>query len=254
MTQKRCGLVLLLCLLLGGCAAGELRDANDRLTSYYLAKQQARDAQDWRMLEASLASLQSLAEDAAGQARAAQNRLNAISLYRVAATAAWQAGDGTVVAYGREGQALCDDATFNQAPRDCGMLLVIPTLAGVDETTGRVNDLQAEVSSAGDAAGITLRQRAEQVYDDYLQALDGLLARRADIQSSDAHPGFKQQVDENIASLFCEQLDSSTRGLLVLTDSGREAELDAALNERGCRILGAGILRSSLRCFTASCD
>ncbi len=244
----------LLSTLLAGCPAVELRDANERLTSYYLAKQQSKAAGDWRMLEASVASLEALAEDAAGRARSGDNRLNRIALYRIAATAAWQAEVTDVVTYGREGQELCDEDTFNQAPRDCGMLMVIPTLAGVDETTRRLNDLQPAVDAAGDDVTDAMRAAAEKIYDDYVAALDVLLASRVNILASDAHPTFKEQLDNNIGSLFCGKLEGQVRGLVVNTDSARRDEVAEGLDERFCRIVRVGVPRATVRCVTRACD
>lgn len=244
----------LLFTLLAGCPAVELRDANEQLTSYYLAKQQSMEAGDWQMLETSVASLKALAKDAASRARSEDNRLNRIALYRIAATAAWQAEVTDVVAYGREGQELCDDDTFKQAPRDCGMLMVIPTLAGVDETTGRLDELQPAVNAAGDDVSDSMRAATEQIYDDYVAALDVLLASRVNILASDAHPLFKEQLDENIDKLFCNLLEGQVRGLAVVTESTRRDEIAEGLDERFCRIVRAGVPRATVDCVNLACN
>jgi len=112
--------IIVLALSLSGCTAFQLRDANQQLTSYYYAKQQATQSGDYLMKESVKSSLGSLATDAAEQAQKEKNVLNQIAFYRVASTAAWQAGNPNVVSYADAGKKLCTDENFNRAPRDCG--------------------------------------------------------------------------------------------------------------------------------------
>ena len=65
----RCLTIVVLVLSVAGCSAFQLRDANQQLTSYYYAKQQAIQDDDWRMLENVRSSLNTLAADAAKQAQ-----------------------------------------------------------------------------------------------------------------------------------------------------------------------------------------
>ena len=245
---------LLMGALCTGCAATELRDANERLTSYYVAKEQAETTSDWRMLESSVASLQALSVEATEIARNEADPLNKISFYRIAATAAWQADDPTVVAIGQEGQALCQGDDFDRAPRDCGMLLVIPTMAGVDETTQRLNDLQERVDAVSYVATPEDAAMAEQIYRDYDMALDTLLAQRSRIQASGAHPQFKDAVDTNIGILFCDNLKGKVLGVLGLVDSSRLTEARIEISARECDLARSGVPRDDLRCVTADCD
>ncbi len=93
------------------------------------------------------AALSALADEAAARgANTSNSQVNRISFYRVAATAAWQAGDVKVVTYANEGFSLCDSENYQKAPRDCGMLSVIPGFASVDELTKRIEEIRSRAS------------------------------------------------------------------------------------------------------------
>lgn len=137
------------CVSLVGCqTAMQLHEANEQLTSYYFAKSQA--AGDPAMAETATASLRDLGKTTAERARTEPDPLNKISFYRIAATAAWQAGDPDVIAYSTAGSDVCKEK-WSEAPRDCGMLLFIDDLAAVDETTAKFNALKAAVPTADGA-------------------------------------------------------------------------------------------------------
>ena len=251
--MRQISAVLTVAVVLSACAAGDIRDANDRLTDYYTAKMQAEASDDWRMLETSMASLSQLANEAASQAADEAKVLNKVSLYRIAATAAWQGNSAEVVDYGRAGQALCTDEVYAQVPRDCGMLMVIPTLAGVNAATGRLNRLQLELDQAAGNGTAEQGAEAEDIKNIYFESIDRLLNARSRIERSDAHPAFKAGVDDNIVRIQCRLLDGPARGVIVLT-SGSVEQFNDDLRARGCRMLEEGVAADGFSCAPQNCD
>ena len=207
--------IIVLVLTFAGCTTFQLRDANEQLTSYYYAKQQATHDADWRMLENVQLSLRTLAADAAEQAPKEKNVLNQIAFYRIATTAAWQAGDLNVVSYADDGSKLCTDENFSRAPRDCSMLLVMPIFAGVDETTERFNELQDEVTSASEGQKAKFAPDAQKVFNDYRTGLATILKLRPKLADSAAHPNFMMAVDQNTGELLCELIAKNGVGLIA---------------------------------------
>ena len=235
-------------LIITGCTAFQLRDANQQLTSYYYAKQQAARDADWRMLENVRSSLNTLAADAAEQAQKETNVINRIAFYRIAATAAWQSEEPDVVTYAEKGSALCNDGNFNRAPRDCSMLLVIPVFAGVDETTARFNQLQAEVTKAPADQRAQYEQDAQKVFDDYKDGLTTILVHRSKIADSAAHPDFIMAVDQNTGTLLCKLIEINAIGLIV-TAKGNMAEAEGEVDMLKKSALEAGLNRAYADCL-----
>ncbi len=211
---RRLALIVLV-LSFAGCTAFQLRDANEQLTTYYYGKQKAIQTDDWRMMENLSLSLRTLASDAAEQAQKEKTVLNQIAFYRIATTAAWQAGDLNVVSYADDGTKLCNDENFNRAPRDCGMLLVIPVFAGVDETTDRFNKLQAEVTKAAADQRASYAQDTQKVFADYRDSLVSILKLRPQIADSAAHSDFMMAVDQNSGKLLCKLIAKDAFGLIA---------------------------------------
>ena len=234
--------LIVLVLSFAGCTAFQLRDANEQLTTYYYAKQQATQTYDWRMIENVSLSLRTLASDAAEQAQKEKDVLNKIAFYRIATTAAWQAGDLNVVTYAYDGSKLCNDENFNRAPRDCGMLLVIPIFAGVDETTYKFNKLQAEVTEAPMDQRASYAQATEKVFADYRDGLVSILKVRSQIAHSAVHPDFMMAVDQNSGKLLCKLIAKDAFGLIATARGDvpkakceiyklKESAFDAGLNQ-----------------------
>ncbi len=143
--------------LLAGCkTAMQLHDANQQLTSAYSAKIQA--AGNPAMHETAIASLRDLGKASAARAVKAKDPLSKISFYRVAATAAWQAGDPAVLEYSDAGSKICE-THWSKAPRDCGMLTFVDDMAAVNETTTGFK--QADKSESSTA------KQAEEIYGKY---------------------------------------------------------------------------------------
>lgn len=241
--------VSLLVLMLSGCVALELRDANEQLTSYYNAKIAARQAKDFVMTDTALSQLKSLAQAAAAQAKEESDPLNRIAYYRIAATAAWQAGDPAVAEYGLAGQALCHQGDPARAPRDCGMLMVIPSLASVDEQTPRLNQLQARISEPSWRDNAEDRAAAEKIFGALRDAFDNLARQRPTLRDSAVHPTFMQGLDSNLGILLCDHLDSSVRGVLGIVNSPRLPELARSVHDMECTLLKQGVDQRNASCI-----
>ena len=176
-------------VFVGGCAALDLRQANYELADLYWAKSEAVNGGHWEQEVTVNAALSALANEAAAQAANPSNsQADRISFYRIAATAAWQAGDAKVVTYANEGFSLCNPENYRKAPRDCGMLSVIPGFASVDELTKRIEDIRSRI--------------------------DSLLLNRNTIRQSSAHPKLAEEIDKQAGTILCIHL-LNAGGLIV---------------------------------------
>lgn len=247
----RCLAIIFLVLSFAGCTSFELRDANQQLTSYYYAKQQAFQDDDWRMLENVRSSLKTLASDAAQQAQKEKNVLNQIAFYRIATTAAWQAEDLSVVSYADDGSKLCAGGNFDRAPRDCGMLLVIPVFAGVDETTDRFNQLQDKVLAARSDELASYATDTQKVFNAYKDGLVKILELRPKLAGSMAHPDFIKAVDENSGMLLCTHIETQAFGLITtVNEKLSQAKCEIYMLKKSA--FKAGLKQSYAKCLPGS--
>jgi hypothetical protein len=231
------------------CTTFQLRDANEQLISYYYAKQQAEKNNDWRMLEGTIASLSKLAADAANQAvKEGDNVLNQIAFYRIATTAAWQAGETNVFTYADEGQKLCTDNNFKRAPRDCSMLIVFPIFAAVDETTKKFEKLHDKVIGTPADQRKSHAKGSEKILEDYQGALISILKQRPRLAINEAHPDFLKALDRNTVNLLCELMGFNAVGLIATT-KGNVNNAKCELYELKKRAFHAGINQSSASCL-----
>lgn len=234
---------------LTACTAFQLRDANQQLTSYYYAKQQAEKNKDWRMIEGTNASLSKLAEDAAKQAEKEKSDvLNRIAFYRIAATAAWQAGETNVLTYADKGQKLCTDENFKRAPRDCSMLIVFPLFASVDETTRKFEALQEKVEITPAGQKKSHAKAAQQIFDDYRSALISILEQRPRLAKNETHPDFLSALDQNAGDLLCKLIGFNSVGLIA-TVEGDVNNAKCELFEIKKSAFDAGLDQDSASCL-----
>lgn len=206
-------------VLLDGCVTLDLRQANHELADLYRAKSEAINSKQWEQEVTVNAALSALADEAAAQgADKSNSEINRISFYRIAATAAWQAGDVKVVRYASEGLSLCKQENYLKAPRDCGMLSVIPDFASVDELNKRIEDIQSRV---GSVPNLPTEQEVIQLFDDIKTRINSLLAKRDPIKKSSAHPDLIQGIDKRTGSIFCSHL--RTTETLIARIAGDES-------------------------------
>jgi hypothetical protein len=244
--------LILVVVGLTGCTVFQLRDANEQLTSYYYAKQQAENNNDWRMLEGTIASLSQLAADAAKQAeKEKDNVLNQIAFYRIATTAAWQAGETNVLTYAGEGQKLCTDDNFKRAPRDCSMLIVFPIFAAVDETTKKFESLHAKVIATPAEQRKSYAKATEKIFEDYQGALLSILKQRPRLAKNEVHTDFLKALDRNTGSLLCKLIGFNAVGLIA-TAKGNVNNAKCELYELRKRAFSAGLNQSSANCLPQS--
>ncbi len=248
-------LVALISAVLGlaGCTALQLRDANSQLTTYYYAKQEAVKNGDFEMIASAFSSLSTLAAGAAEQAKKEKNVMNQISFYRIAATAAWQAEDKRALEYGTDGQKLCNEGeNFQNTPRDCGMLAVIPTLASIDETTKRLDALKEKTEPFDYEASSPDAAEAEAIFSNYVEALNRLVKTRPNLHDKGAHPDFLKAVDTNLVKLVCENMVTAN-GLVALTESNTIAESRATTGDADCLLIKSGVDPAMIGCKAGEC-
>lgn len=200
-------------VLLNGCVALNLREANHELANLYVAKSEAINNKQWEQEVTVNAALAALAEEAAAQgADKSLSTLNRISFYRIASTAAWQAGEADVVAYATEGFSLCSQENYAKVPRDCGMLSVIPDFASVDDLTKRLDDAQQRLASSGPNS--PTEEEIVQLSNDIRDRIHSLLTKREPIQKSSAHPRLREGIDERTGTILCSHLHTAD-GLII---------------------------------------
>ncbi len=250
--QIVCRLALVvLALIFAGCTAFQLRDANEQLTSYYYVKQQAAQNADYFMQESVKSSLRNLAADSAEQAQKEKNVLNRIAFYRNRSTAAWQTGEANGVSCVAEGSKLCSDGNLDRVPRDCGMLLVIPFFAGVDETTEKFDRLQAEVTAAPADTRPSYAPETQKVFGDYRDGLVSILKLRPEIANSAAHPNLLKAVDQNSGTLLCTLIETNALGLIA-TAEGNFAKAECEVYKLKKSAFDAGLNKSYAECLPES--
>lgn len=139
---------LVFALLVAGCAGPRISDLNGELIQ--LQQQKATLEREAPRRDETVIRLTQISEqfervgDAGyAQARQAADLKAKISNYRIAATADWQRGNERALVVAQEGIQLCNTRNgFEVAPRDCAILLVIPSLM--------INDLMVlKVSQGG---------------------------------------------------------------------------------------------------------
>jgi hypothetical protein len=215
MRKENAGLILLVIgigLLLAGCATLDLRQANHDLASLCSAKMEAVNNHQAEQEVTVNAALSSLADEAAAQGSSTTNaEVNRIAFYRIAATAAWQAGDAKVVAYAQHGYSLCTGENRRKVPRDCGMLSVIPDFASIDELTQKLDDVTRRASGAGQPG---IEKEVVRLADDLTSRIESLLRNRVAIEQSSAHPKLVEAVDRRIGTVLCTHL-LMARGLIL---------------------------------------
>jgi hypothetical protein len=206
--RKAIFLVLLgIGVLLDGCVTLDLRQANHELADLYRAKSEAINSKQWEQEVTVNAALSALADETATQgADKSNSEINRISFYRIAATAAWQAGEAKVVRYADEGLSLCTPENYRKAPRDCGMLSVIPGFASVDELTKRIDDIQSRIKGGPNPP---TEQEVVQLFDELKSRIDRLLSSRNSLKQSNAHPKLMEEIDKQTATILCSHLQTT---------------------------------------------
>jgi len=208
-------------LILAACAPVTNLQMNDELTSLYSAQLGARSSDDIIIQQSIIEAFASLAGRAAMAAGKASTPEDAVSYYRIAATAAWQGGLNTVRDLSDSGWDICQRPDFDEKRRDCVMLLVIPDLAATDELTGKL-DMEGSAATAErrKPAGEQSAALLDGIGDRTSVLLRGLEARfdvlddaRSRFPPGSVPPALLDQVHRNQDFIYCRVRD----GLGVLT-------------------------------------
>lgn len=199
-------------LLISGCTALELREANQDLTDLYRAKTEAVRTSQWQQEISADAGLSALAKEAAAEgAKSSNSDLNRIAYYRIAATAAWQAEDPDVLAYADSGMALCTTENSPKVPRDCAMLSVIPGFASVDELTKKIDDINKRINAPNKPS---TEQEVADVLTNISWRVEALLRNRDKIKQSNTNPKLIAEIDRQLGDILCLHYNS-LRGLAI---------------------------------------
>ncbi|MEJ2308454.1 MAG: hypothetical protein P8Z78_03935 [Gammaproteobacteria bacterium] len=253
--------VFCVAVLFSACTAIDLRDANQQLVTYYTAKQNALAAQQkatasgdedsFVILEGLRDSFGLLGEQAFAQAGAARDPLNRIAFYRIATTAAWQAQNGKAGDYAAEGVRLCEAGNKANAPTDCALLIVMPSLASVDVETRKLNQLDKSVSAPGHIPTEDDRQQAEAIFGALSDAFTRLLRQRMSTRGTPVSESFVIALDRNIGILLCQHIAGSALGELGQVESTVERMQAASIevSKMKCDAIAAGINPSHADCL-----
>ncbi len=212
-----------LAVLVAACSALELRDANSQLTTLYMA---ARSEDGIAKVNAE-AGFNTLAVDAAAQAEETRGDQNKIAFYRVAAVAAWQAGNTVLMMDSvSKGRALCTPENEKLVPRDCGMLLVIPKMASVDELTNELN-----------ASPQPSLARKKEMFNSYELRVGELIDDHATIDQLSTDPLLSQTIGNRVGEIICNAMYVPLYGR-ILREANSDADLKKDLICRMSALLG----------------
>lgn len=193
--MRKTGVILAVILVMTGCQSISNIQMNEELTSLYSAQVGARESDDAIIQESIAEAFRSLAARSAAEAEKASDPADAVSFYRIAATAAWQGGSPDVKELGDAGWSICNRPDFDRNRRDCVMLLVIPELAATDDLTARL----------GKEGRMAVGERDKPAGEQDADVLEDIGARTSDIVSGfdnrfDAIDDAKDQFDEESIS------------------------------------------------------
>lgn len=157
-------------LSLGGCTATRLATLQREFNEYHkLETMGSQQIQRWEQLQESTAQgyveIASEALDSAGEAKKPTTR---VAFYRLAAVAAWQAGeagDKVYEAAQSQGAAECekDWSDMYRPPRDCALLLLLPAIVANTELAPSIDAVSAAIERGG-VTDATVQQ-AQELYD-----------------------------------------------------------------------------------------
>jgi hypothetical protein len=192
--------------------SSSLHDANTQLATLY---QQAANASSDAMLRVNArAALASLGTDSAARADKAADDATRISFYRIAVTAGWQSQSPTsdMLDWADRGTALCNqNGNAAKVPRDCGMLMIFPLFAAMDELTLDWN--AATATSASTVAQLN------DTWNGYANLLAKLAEQRTAIAALDADPLLLEGVDQRAGKALCANMYPLV-GTAILTAGG----------------------------------
>lgn len=222
MRPKLIVLIVSFSLVITGCVNGlpvktgfKLDELNKRLE--FLLDQPPASAQT---------GLAALATEAGAEAKQSSDPKDRVAFYRVAAVAAWQAGnagESQVLPLSDAGAASCDALPDkdHSAPRDCSLIRLAAPLAVQDKLAHEVTGYQQKVAVGGklppaDLAPLTL------IYDDLESQFAKVATIRNNLASLAVPEEFKDFADRQWLKIYCNAV-----GAWVLTGQVEGASLDS---------------------------
>ena len=195
-------LLLLAFVLATGCDVGRLGTLNSDLVEAYESQLIEGDNGDGATSEAARRRFASVSEGAYADAQKASDPKLRIQLYRIAATAAWQARLPDTARIADEGKAYClANDGYAVSPRDCALLASIPALATNDATVLELRKKRATAAEYGVA------------FDDLAAAYTDLGSHIEQARGSPVDPAFVTGLSDRRAKIG--------RNLSVLTRDAR---------------------------------
>lgn len=204
-------------ILSASCTGASNLRLNEELTNLYVAKQDSRDSADVILEQTFVDAFASLAARAESAARSSSNTADAVSFYRIAATAAWQGNAENVEDLSNSGWARCNEKGFDKARRDCVMLLVIPDLAAAEELSRGLDEVRDQVDetrrNAEDGESTASLAELSSAIDDIFKSLNArfevLEAAQIDFEDKSLPPGLMAQLARNQNFIFCRMTDAN---------------------------------------------
>jgi hypothetical protein len=203
--------------VVAGCNGVSIIKLNNQLTELETELIDARNANDADRITAISEDFVTLSTDAESEVAKAKTAVDAISLYRIAATSAWQGGGSNVVLLSANGFDQCEEVGLADAPpRDCFMLRIIPDLAATDEITGRLDKAKADVNAErvkppAEQSAVVMQQigsDSDAIFNDFENRFKGLGDAITEFVDIDLPEGLLERATGNQDFIFCRLRDA----------------------------------------------
>jgi len=242
--------VLAVGLSLAGCGGAKLNNLDAEFQSLYLTKAEGLKAGDALSAAASDLGLVDLSARAKQAGTDAQNKdwRTAVAFYRIAALAAWQAGERggqLILEITDAGAELCQNRT-DQAPRDCLLMIIIGPLAVHDDLARDLEPVQAK-STKEIVLGAEDLATLESVFDGVETQFGKISNAGEAARATPAPKSLLEYIDKQRLILFCTaqaardlMLDASEVGGRTALDrrrtryDGMLSTVKAALGHADC--------------------
>lgn len=196
-----------LALALSGCSGMELSRLDGQLHVLHSEKVElVRANRETVSVDGALAALATQATAAAAQATDQQNR---VAFYRVAAVAAWQAGDAgasSVLAISDAGAAACDRLPQGDraAPRDCSLIRLAAPLAVQDDLARALIGFQRELAASGrPQLPASDHTPVQGLFDGFETQFDKVSTIRGGLADLDVPAAFTSKTDRQRVIMYC---------------------------------------------------
>jgi hypothetical protein len=209
--------IIVVVAVIAGCNSVSIINLNKQLTELESELIDARNASDAARITAINKDFVSLSTNAESNVEKAKTAADAISLYRIAATSAWQGGGSNVVLLSSNGFDECQELGLADAPpRDCFMLRIIPDLAATDAITVRLDKAKMDVNAErarppAEQSAATMRQigtDSNAIFNDFENRFEGLGNAITEFMEVDLPDGLLERATGNQDFIFCRLRDA----------------------------------------------